>query len=131
MTKFKLVHQCIGHTAKLAGVNLLAMKGVTASFEGVCTNCGVYVRTDRRAGVGVMRTATTDPRLRYHWSRDRRFWIAVPYSLMHWGKGSFTELKLGNVVLKLHHDVRTFSGAVPDSWLVDLAVDVPDQIETL
>jgi len=34
-----------------------------------------------------------------------------------------TSLRLGSVVLRLHHKSRTVHGFVPDSWLVDLNAD--------
>lgn len=130
--QYKLKHDCPrcgGEKVKLAGVNELTFKGVTATFEGVCVACGMYVHTQRRAGVGVMRSWGGDGRLLYKWvynGRITKIGIAVPYSMMQYGE---TEFMLGNVKLKLIHRFRTFTGLLPESWLIDISGEVVEQQE--
>jgi hypothetical protein len=132
--QYKLKHdcpRCEGKKVQLCGVNEVAFKGVTATFEGVCVACGMYVHTQRRAGVGVMKSWNGDGRLLYKWvynGRITKVSIAVPFSMMQYGE---TEFMLGNVKLKLIHRFRTFTGLLPESWLIDISGEVVDAVETL
>lgn len=123
--RYKLKHDCPrcgGEKVQLCGVNELLFKGVTATFEGVCVACGMYVHTQRRAGVGVIpqpRQHASDPRALYNVLRNGVFTgykIAVPSHM-----GSIT---LGKYTLRLDHRRKTVDGWFPDSWLVDLSADV-------
>jgi hypothetical protein len=133
--QFKLKHdcpRCAGKKVQLCGVNELSFKGVTATFEGVCVACGMYVHTQRRAGVGVMRSWGGDGRLLYKWvynGRITKVGIAVPYSML--SAHGETEFWLGTVKLKLIHRHRTFTGMLPESWLTDISGEVVEQLETL
>jgi hypothetical protein len=130
--KFHLVHTCGRKTAALTEVTLTSCKGSTAMFTGRCGVCGEVHTVMRRATPGTMRSSlVADPRTRYRVMRNGAatpYFIAVPYSMnVHQliTRAPVCTYMLGRYELTFHHKTRTITGFMPDSWFVDLSVDVP------